>query len=240
VETIRVIAIEDHPLMRMMIAETLSGQPDIALVGTAEHGSQLFQLARQTSPHVVVLDLRMRDKPFNPISAVRELLQELTLNVLVLSEYDSELYVRQLIAAGVRGYLLKSDVNTVNLAEAVRRVHRGELVYSPAVQEKLDARDLPLELSNREAEVLHLAAQGYSNAGIAEYLGLSVRRVRNVLTGLYAKFCVQEDDEKNCRVALVVQARELGLIDDHWAPEADPRPDRDISPSPDSPSMGTM
>jgi DNA-binding NarL/FixJ family response regulator len=148
--------------------------------------------------------------------------------------------VRQLIAAGVRGYLLKSDVNTVNLAEAVRRVHRGELVYSPAVQEKLDARDLPLELSNREAEVLHLAAQGYSNAGIAEYLGLSVRRVRNVLTGLYAKFCVQEDDEKNCRVALVVQARELGLIDDHWAPEADPRPDRDISPSPDSPSMGTM
>jgi DNA-binding NarL/FixJ family response regulator len=213
---IRVIAIEDHPLMRMMLKERLSGQPDMVLVGTAEHGSQLFRLVRETSPDVVVLDLRMRDKPFNPISAVRDLLQEFSLKVLVLTEYDSELYVRQLIAAGVSGYLLKSDVNTVNLAEAVRQVHRGEVVYSPAVQKKLEAREAPLELSSREAEVLQRVSEGYSNNRIAKILGLSERTVRNILTGLYNKFDVQGDDEKNCRVALVVKGREMGLLDEDW------------------------
>jgi DNA-binding NarL/FixJ family response regulator len=121
--------------------------------------------------------------------------------------------------------LLKSDVNTVNLAEAVRRVHRGEVVYSPAVLKKLEARDAPLELSSREAEVLQLVAESFTNSGIGEILGLSARRVRNILTGLYAKFDVQEDDERNCRMALAARARELGLLDAEWTMGSSPEKD---------------
>jgi DNA-binding NarL/FixJ family response regulator len=211
---IRVVTIEDHPLMRMMIAERLNGQPDITIVGAGDHGSQLFQLVRETSPDVVVLDLRMRSKPFDPISTVQDLIKISSLKVLVLTEYDSDLYVRQLTAAGVRGYLLKSDVATVNLADAIRRVYRGELVYSPTVHTKLEIQEDSMQMNAQEAAVLRLMADSYSNSGIGEILGLSARRVRNILTGLYAKFDVQETDEKNCRVALAVKARDLGMLDD--------------------------
>ena len=211
---IKVIAIDDHPLILKHIAEDLDSQPDIEVVGTANHGNQLMQLVRTTQPDVVVLDLGMTGEAFEPVSAVRQLKQEHPkVQVLVLTGYDDELYMREIIRTGAMGYLLKSDDLTLNLPQAVRKVYRGERFYSDSVIDKLlFGIERQHNLNAQELSVLRLVAQGLVNERIGKTMGVSERRIRNILTNIYAKMGIQEEEGINPRVSVVLKGRQMGLF----------------------------
>jgi two-component system response regulator NreC len=212
---IRVAIVEDHPLMVKAIVDVLSNQPDITVVGTSNHGFELPKLVRETSPDVVILDLGMTGENFEPISAVRSLLHEHPeVRILILTGYDDEIYVRQLVDTGAYGYVLKSDDLSLELPNGVRRVFDGKRFYSTAVVDKIFANQKPEEvvLSEQELIVLRLAAKGHSNTSIAQSMNISERRVRNLLSGVYSKFDIREAETINVRVAAINKARDLGLL----------------------------
>jgi DNA-binding NarL/FixJ family response regulator len=212
---IHVAIVEDHPLMVKAIVDVLSNQPDITVVGTSNHGYELPKLVRETSPDVVILDLGMTGENFEPISAVRSLLHEHPdVRILVLTGYDDEIYVRQLVDAGAYGYVLKSDDISMMLPNGVKRVYEGKRFYSTAVVDKIFAEQKPEEimLSEQELIVLRLAAKGSSNTSIAQSMNISERRVRNLLSCVYSKLDIHEAQTINVRVAAINKARDLGLL----------------------------
>ena len=211
---IKVLVIEDHHLMLQAVVDQLASEPDIEIVGTSNKGSKVHQLVRTSSPDVVVLDLGMSTEVFEPISAVRQLRQNHpNVHILVLTGYDDPLYMREITKAGARGYLLKSDDFSLNLPQAVRTVYKGQRHYSSAVVDKLlsgdnDQRDF----TDQELTVIRLLAKGLMNEKIGEALGVSERRVRNILTGVYARMGIQDEEGVNTRVAAVIKAREMKLL----------------------------
>jgi len=211
---IKVLVIEDHHLMLKAIVDQLKNEPDIEVVGTSNKGSEVHQLVRALSPDVVVLDLGMSTEVFEPISAVRQLRQNHpNVQILVLTGYDDELYIREIIKAGARGYLLKSDDFSLNLPRAVRAVYRGDLHYSSTVIDKLlTGNNDQHAFTEQELSVIRLLAKGLVNEKIGAALGISERRVRNILTGVYAKMGLQDEDGVNPRVAAVIKAKELRLL----------------------------
>jgi DNA-binding NarL/FixJ family response regulator len=200
--------------MLKAIVDQLEPQHDIKIVGTSNRGSQVHQLVRTTAPDVVILDLGMSNEIFEPISAVRELRRNHpNVQVLVLTGYDDELYVREITKAGARGYLLKSDDFSLNLPRAVRAVYRGDRHYSPAVVDKLlSGGESQHDFTEQELAAIRLLAKGLMNERIGEAIGVSERRVRNILTAVYAKMGIQEEVGINPRVAAVIKAREMGLL----------------------------
>ena len=212
---IRVVVIEDHPLMLKAILDELSSQPSIQVVGTAVHGAELPRLVRETSPDVVILDLGMSGGNFEPISSVRSLLQAYpNVRILVLTGYDDDVYIRQIVDAGAHGYVLKSDDLSLMLPKGVQRVYEGKRFYSEDVVDKLFAKqksDASM-LSEQEVIVLRLAAQGHSNASIALSMKISEKRVRNLLSSVYSKLGIHETEAVNVRIAAINKARDLGLL----------------------------
>ncbi len=214
--SIRVIVIEDHVLMRKAVLDQLALHADIEVVQTAAHGDELPRLAREYKPDVVVLDLGMSSGHFDPIRAVRDLRRDHpNINILVLTGYDDEVYMRELVKAGVRGYVLKSDDLSSSLARGVRTVYQGQRFYSQEVAGRLldhfEAGQAS-PLNEHELSVLRLAAQGLNNARIAEILTVSDKRVRNLFTDIYEKLNLHDDPGGNLRVLAIKRGRELGLI----------------------------
>ncbi len=212
---IRVVAIEDHPLMLKAIVDTLNNHPSIEVVGTANHGSELMHLVREHKPDVVVLDLGMSTGYFEPITAISSVLEAFpNVRILVLTGYDDDVLVRAIIKAGALGYVLKSDDLSLSLPTGVERVYSGRHFYSHDVVDKLfDPReDKGVVLSEFELGVMQMAAQGLSNDSIATAMQISEKRVRTLLSSIYSKLDIHESGEINVRVAAIKKARDLGLI----------------------------
>lgn len=211
--SIRVVAVEDHPLMLKAITHELDTQDDIDIVGTATHGNALHRLVRETSPDMVILDLGMSGEAFEPISTVRELRQSHPeVQVLVLTGYEDGTLMRKLVDAGARGYVLKSDDLSLCLPDGVRALQAGGRFYSPTVTEMYFAGEGDAGLSERELAILRMAAQGLSSAHIGRALGLAEKTVRNYFSGIYTRLGIATDGSVNPRVAAVNKARELGLV----------------------------
>jgi DNA-binding NarL/FixJ family response regulator len=210
---IRVIVIEDHPLMRKAILNELAPHSDIQMVGDSCCGSELMTLVREKSPDVVILDLGMKDEAFEPISAVKTLLHTFpAVRLMILTGYNDRVYMQALTKAGALGYILKNDDFSLNLALGVRTIFYGEPFYSPGVLKRLLLEGLSEPLADQEIAVLRLAAQGHSNEAIGDKLNLSEKRVRNLLTRVYAKLDVHENQGVNARVAMINKAEKLGLL----------------------------
>jgi len=212
---IRVVVIEDHPLMMKAVLDELASQAGIQVVGTADHGAELARLVRDASPDVVILDLGMTGENFEPISAVRSLLQEHPdVRILVLTGYDDEVYIRQLVDAGAYGYVLKSDNLSLMLPRGVRRLYEGKRFYSEDVVDKLFARQKgeATVLSEQELIVIRLVSEGHTNLSIAQSMNVSEKRVRNLLSNIYSKFGLRETEAINIRIAAINKARDLGLL----------------------------
>ncbi len=210
---IRVIVIEDHPVFQEAIINKLSAQEDIDVVASSARGSDLLPLVRDHSPDVVILDLGMTGDVFEPISAVKDLFQSYPkVRLLILTGYDDKAYVRTLVQAGVSGYLLKSDHLSLKLAEAVRKVYLGEKTFSEPLLKYLFSPDIIDLFQPQEISIMQLMSEGHSNECIGSMLNISEKRVRNVLTQIYAKMDIHEDQGVNARVALINKARSLGLI----------------------------
>ena len=216
---IRLIIAEDHAVVREGTRQLLEREPDLEVVGEAADGAQAVALVEQLRPDVAIMDISMpvmtgieattRIKAIHPNTAI-----------LILSAYDDDQYVFALLAAGAAGYLLK-DVPAAELVRAVRLVHAGEPVLHPAIARKVlarfaapagQAKAAPAghngehSLTDREQEVLQLAACGLSNAEISARLYLSVRTVQVHLTHIFNKLGV------GSRTEAVIAGLRSGLL----------------------------
>ncbi len=192
---IRILMADDHTMLREGIRSLLEDQPDMQVVGEAEDGRAVVQLAAELQPDVVLMDIAM--PRLNGLEATRQIKRDHPrIALLILTMHDNEEYVRQVLAAGASGYVLKRAAAS-ELVAAIRAVHRGEAVLSPAVTrlvlEDYLRRDgsagAPAsgELTPREREVLQLIAEGYTSKEIAEMLSLSVKTVQAHRTSLMQK-----------------------------------------------------
>ncbi|HZT32515.1 MAG TPA: response regulator transcription factor [Bryobacteraceae bacterium] len=180
-EKIRILLADDHAVVRQGFKMILGSQPDLEIVGEAGNGREAVELAERLQPDVVVMDVAMPE--LNGIEATRRLAASAPrTRVLALSMHKDSVYVREILRAGARGYLLK-DALAADLLSAVRAVARGEGYLSPAVSDAVlndyrrhvtDPVDL---LTSREREVLQMIAEGKTNKEIAGVLNLSVYTV---------------------------------------------------------------
>jgi two-component system response regulator NreC len=178
---IRILLADDHAMVRQGFRMILAAQPDMEIVGEAGNGREAVALAAELKPDVVVMDVAMPE--LNGIEATRRITAESPrTRVLALSMYKDSVYVREILRAGARGFLLKDAIDR-DLLAAVRAVAGGEGYLSPAVSEAVlsdyrrhvtDPLDL---LSSREREVLQMIAEGMTNKDIAAALNLSVYTV---------------------------------------------------------------
>ncbi len=196
-EKIRVIIADDHAVVREGTRHILENEEDIQVVGEARDGAEAVALTEALKPDVAIVDISMpgiggieateRIKASRPGTAV-----------LILTSYDDDRYIFALLAAGAAGYLLK-DVPSEEVVRAVRSVYAGEPVLHPAIARKVMARfaaeaqaghagrDAERLLTERELDILRLAACGLSNADIANRLSVSMRTVQAHLTQVFNK-----------------------------------------------------
>jgi two-component system response regulator NreC len=178
---IRILLADDHALVRQGFRMILEAQPDMEIVGQAGNGREAVELAEKLKPDVVVMDVAMPE--LNGTEATRRLaVSTPRTRVLALSMHKDSVYVREILRAGARGYLLKDSGDT-DLVAAVRAIAKGEGYISPAVSDAVlsDYRKHvtdPLDLlTGREREVLQSIAEGKTNKEIATALNLSVYTV---------------------------------------------------------------
>jgi two-component system, NarL family, response regulator NreC len=177
-QKIRILLADDHTIVRQGFRLILSSQPDMEIVGEAGNGREAVELAASLTPDVAVMDVAMPE--LNGIEATRRIAASSPkTRVLALSMHKDSVYVREILRAGARGYLLKDSIDT-DLLAAVRAVAKGEGYLSPAVSDAVlcDYRQHvtdPIDrLSSREREVLQMIAEGKTNKEIASTLNLSV------------------------------------------------------------------
>lgn len=208
---IRLLIVDDHPVVRDGLRGMFAGDPDFEVLGEASDGAEALIKAESLQPDVILMDLRMPG--MDGVTAIRRLseragIQDVTARILVLTTYDSDSDVVPAIEAGATGYLLK-DSPREELFRAVRAANRGESVLSPSVASRLMSQlRLPAgeALSERELEVLALIAQGLNNREAATRLFISEATVKTHLIHIYTKLQV------NDRAAAVAAAYERGLL----------------------------
>jgi DNA-binding NarL/FixJ family response regulator len=190
---VRVLVVDDHPVVRAGMVAILSEQPGIEVIGAAADGAQALALARQLAPDLVLMDLRM--PVLDGVGATSRLRAEPDApEVLVLTTYDTDAEILHAVEAGARGYLLKDTPPDV-LADAIRRAAAGETVLAPRVAARLaDRLRAPAgpELTPREVDVLTLVAKGLSNSEIGRALHIGEATVKTHLLRVFAKLDVAD------------------------------------------------
>ena len=204
---IRVLVVDDHPIVRHGLLALLRYEPGIEIAGDAADGEAAVAAVLATTPDVVLLDLRL---PYlNGVEVmIKARAQGSTARFLVLTTYDSDDDIQRALAAGAQGYLLK-DVSPDELCNAIRAVMRGGAPLEPSVAARLLARahDHPNdELSVRELEVLQCMVRGDSNRAIALTLHLSENTVKTHISHIFAKLSCQS------RAEAVAIALQRGLV----------------------------
>jgi len=199
---IRVLLAEDHAIMREGVREFIQREADMEVVGEAGDGEEAVKLTNHYKPDVVVMDIRM--PKLNGIEATKQIKAQLpSTAILILTAYDSDQYIFALLEAGAAGYLLKG-VRASELIDAIRAVYAGESVLHPVIAGRVIRRVVTptsseskaIEpLSDREMEILKLAAKGISNKDIAEKLFLSPRTVQVHLGNIFNKLGVASRTE---------------------------------------------
>jgi NarL family two-component system response regulator LiaR len=213
---IRILIADDHAVVREGTRRILEQEPDMEVVGEAGDGEEAVNLATNLKPDVAIVDVSM--PKMDGIEATRRIKAACpSINVLILSAYDDDQFIFSLLEAGAAGYLLKS-IRSRELLDAIRAVYSGESVLHPSIARKVLNRfvstsDRPTEskeplgvLSDREMEVLKLAAKGFSNQDIAEKLCLSIRTVQGHLGHIFNKLQV------GSRTEAVVRALKEGWV----------------------------
>ncbi|MFE0151089.1 response regulator [Nonomuraea sp. NPDC059007] len=190
---IRLLIVDDHPIVREGLHAAFSKQPDFTVVGEAGDGEEAIERIATLRPDVVLMDLRM--PKMDGVTAIRHLLKgDRRLPILVLTTFDSDADVLPAVEAGAVGYLLK-DAPTAELLDAVRAAAEGKSVLSPSLVSRLMKqirRPVPGPLSRRELEVLKLVADGASNREAASRLFISEASIKTHLVHIFNKLGVRD------------------------------------------------
>lgn len=211
-ETIKLLIVDDHEVVRDGLTTMLGRQEDFSVVGEARNGVEAVERARELRPEVVLMDLRMPE--LDGVEAMRRIRAENPdVKFIVLTTYDSDEYIFDAIEAGAKGYLLK-DASREELFKAVRAVHSGESLIQPGVATRVLDRFAQLSrqasetevLSQREVEVLQLMAKGAPNKEIGAVLSISESTVKTHVANIFQKLAV------NDRTGAVTQALRQGII----------------------------
>lgn len=204
---IRVLLVDDHPVVREGLRGMLEAEPDLTVVGEAGSGEEAVAQARVVEADVILMDLRMRG--LDGVGATERILaRDPRARVVVLTTYETDADILRAVEAGASGYLLK-DASRAELANAIRAAARGETVLAPSVAGRLVnqvRRPTTQTLSGREVEVLTLVAKGLTNAEIGRALHISEATVKTHLLRTFGKLDVSD------RTAAVTTAMALGLL----------------------------
>lgn len=209
---IRILIADDHPVFRFGMRALIEAQVDMDVLGEAETGKDVIQMASALNPNVILMDINMPE--INGIEATRTILTDLPdVSILIITMFDDDT-VFTAMQAGARGYLLKGAKGNETL-RAIRAVANGEVIFSPGVAEQMMSYfakgikatpDAPFpELTPREREILNFIAQGLTNRAIAETLVLSPKTIRNHVSNIFSKLQVATRSEA------IIKAREAGM-----------------------------
>jgi two-component system NarL family response regulator len=202
--TIRVLIVDDHSIIRQGLATIINRDPEMTVVAQAEDGQQAIELFREYQPDVTLMDLRMPQ--VGGVEAITAICAEFkSARIVVLTTYDSDEDIYRGLQAGAKGYLLK-ETKPNELLNAIRTIHRGQQYIPPEVGAKLVQRMGNPELSERELEVLRLMAQGMSNLDIATALSISESTVKSHVNRILSKLGV------NDRTSAVIVAVKRGIV----------------------------
>jgi DNA-binding NarL/FixJ family response regulator len=173
---IRVLVIDDHPIVRLGISAMVNSQPEMTVVGQAATGQDAIRIFHESQPDIVLVDLRLPD--MSGVEVIRTLCRSGPgVKFIVLTTYDGDEDIFQALEAGAAGYLIKGMSHEV-LLKGLRQVHKGKQYVPTEVSQKLSARNPHAVLSDRERQVLQLIAQGSSNKAIASLLGITEGTVK--------------------------------------------------------------
>jgi DNA-binding NarL/FixJ family response regulator len=207
---IRILLADDHHIVRAGVRQLLESASDLQVIAEAGDGEEAQSLIQKHKPDVAVLDIQMPKASGIEVTRwVRSRMPEV--GVLILTAYDDEPYVMAVLQAGANGYVLKT-AKTEELIQAVRDVYEGKSALDPAITRKLMSSMFHTpekkveELTDRELDVLRLAAKGYTNKAIGVQLTISDRTVQGHLAHIFAKL------QSASRTEAVMRAVSLGLI----------------------------
>jgi DNA-binding NarL/FixJ family response regulator len=182
---IKVLTVDDHPLLRQGIAAVIQGEKDMLIVGEAANGHQAVEMFRNHRPDVTLMDLQMPD--VNGIDAIGTIRREHPqARIIVLTTYEGDALARRALKAGVVGYILKDMIRT-ELLEAIRLVHVGKRYIPAKIATELAEHYAEDDLSEREIEVLREVARGTSNKIIASHLSISEATVKAHMQNILLK-----------------------------------------------------
>jgi DNA-binding NarL/FixJ family response regulator len=215
---IKVLIVDDQELITASLAIVLGGEADIEIVGTAENGKVALELTKQLSPDVVLMDIHMPQ--MNGVEATGEIKRQFpSVKVMILTTFEELGYVRDALAAGAEGYLLKA-IHPKDLAAGIRLVHHGGTLITQEIAKQLitqwiNPSEIVLKetgkkknfgLTEREIEILEELSKGLTNREIARKLYLTEGTVKNYISNIYSKLDVTG------RHKAVFKAKEQGII----------------------------
>jgi DNA-binding NarL/FixJ family response regulator len=205
-QRIRVLTVDDHPLMRSGIVGVINAQPDITVVAEATDGEEAIALYRQHRPDVTLMDLRLpRTNGIDAIAAIRSEFPHA--RIIVLTTYGGDIQAMRAFRAGAVGYLLKNMLRT-DLIDTIRSIHAGHKRIPPEIATEMAEHAADDSLTDREIEVLRYVSAGNSNKIIASYLNLSEHTVKGHLKNILSKLGA------NDRTHAVMIAIKRGFIDE--------------------------
>jgi DNA-binding NarL/FixJ family response regulator len=213
VNPIKVLIVDDHPLIRNGLRTILAPASDIAVIGEASTGQEAIMQAAALHPDVIVMDIHLPD--LSGIEATRRILQtDQQPGIVMLTMLEDDDVVFAAMRAGAIGYILK-NADEQRIARAIHAAADGEALFSPAIARRVlrffsampahGTESIFPELTEREREILNLIAQGLSNTVIAGRLVLSIKTVQNHVSIIFDKLRVAD------RAQAIVRAREAGL-----------------------------
>ena len=202
---IRILAVDDHALLRQGIAALINGESDMKLVAEACDGQEAIEKFRLHRPDVTLMDLQM--PALNGIEAIIGIRSEFpNARIIVLTTYTGDVQVLRALKAGARGYILKGHVRR-ELLDTIRAVHAGEKRIPPEVAAELAEHATDEDLTSRELDVLRLIATGNANKEIAAQLSIAEDTVKSHVTNIFAKL------DANDRTHAVTIGLKRGIIE---------------------------